>query len=126
MNTFIIIVGILLITIIIALALAFNDVKKDNKNHLKNIEAWKHEYQRLSEMYQLLSKDLANVSEQYTVLTKELASKEVDSKEASNPDILQQATQPEKDPIIQTNNLKKDSSEPGKPSKRTYKKRKRA
>lgn len=121
MNTFIIIVGILLVTIIIALTLALNEVKRDNKNHLKSIKVWKDEYQRLSEMYQMLSKDLSKVSEKYLALEKQLTDKET-VKAGNDPDSLQMAVQAEN----VTSDTKSDPVTPGKPGKRPYKKRKKA
>lgn len=120
MNTFIIIVGILLAVIIIALTLALSEVKRANKSHLKSIQIWKDEYQRLSEMYQMLSKDLSKVSEKYIALEKQLADKE-NLKAGNDPDSLQMAVQAEN----VTNNTKPDPATPGKPAKRAYKKRKK-
>ena len=122
MNTFIIIVGILLAVIIIALTLALNEVKRANKSHLKSIQIWKDEYQRLSEMYQVLSNHLSKVSEKYIALEKELAGKDL-SKPEDNPGIVNQTIPQEEDTPT---NTKSDPATPGKPGKRPYKKRKKA
>ena len=122
MNTFIIIVGILLAVIIIALTLALNEVKRANKSHLKSIQIWKDEYQRLSEMYQVLSNHLSKVSEKYIALEKKLAGKDL-SKPEDNPGIVNQTIPQEEDTPTTT---KSDPATPGKPGKRPYKKRKKA
>ena len=122
MNTFIIIVGILLAVIIIALILALNEVKRANKSHLKSIQIWKDEYQRLSEMYQMLSKNLSKVSEKYMALEKELAGKDL-SKPEDNPGIVNQTIPQAEDTLA---NTKSDPATPSKPGKRPYKKRKKA